>query len=164
MSKPIISIIAALAEKDRAIGKDNKLLWNIPEDLAHFKKITSGYPVIMGSRTFESLPGGALPNRVNIVLSDKKDYKAKDALIVSSLAEALKEAKKTKAKEIFIIGGGFVYSQFLPKADRLYLTLVKGDFKADTYFPDYSEFKKLVSEKMGRSINRYTYKFIVLER
>lgn len=164
MLKPIISIIAAIAENDRAIGKNNKLLWNIPEDLDYFKKTTSGHPVIMGSRTFESLPGGALPNRVNIVLSDKKDYQAQGAIVVNSIENALKEAQKTGSGEVFIIGGGFVYAQFLPMADRLYLTLVEGDFEADTYFPDYSQFSKIISEEMGESVNGYKYKFLVLEK
>lgn len=164
MVKPRLSIIAAVAEKDRAIGKDNKLLWNIPEDLEHFKKTTLGHPVIMGSRTFESLPGGALPNRVNIVLSDEKDYQADDAIVVNSLDDALREAEKTGTDEVFVIGGGFVYSQYLPKADRLYLTLVEGSYEADTYFPDYSQFTKVVSEVSGESVNGYKYRFMIFDK
>jgi dihydrofolate reductase len=164
MVKPRLSIIAAVAEKDGAIGKDNKLLWDIPEDLEHFKKTTLGHPVIMGSRTFESLPGGALPNRVNIVLSDEKDYYAKGAIVVNSLDDALTEAEKTGTDEVFVIGGGFVYSQYLPKADRLYLTLVEGNYEADTYFPDYSQFTEVVSEISGKSVNGYKYRFMIFEK
>ncbi len=158
-----ISMISAVAESNRAIGKDNDLLWNIPADLVHFKKVTSGHPVIMGSRTFESLPKGALPNRVNIVLNDDPSYKAEGVILVSSIDDAIGEAKKTGTDEVFVIGGGFVYSQFLSMADRLYLTLVEGDFEADTYFPDYSEFKKIVSEERRES-NGYKFRFVVLEK
>jgi len=162
MSKPRISLIAAVAEKNRAIGKDNKLLWDIPEDLEHFKKKTSGHPVIMGKKTFESLKG-ALPNRLNIVLSDILGDQAEGCTVVNSLDDAFKEAEETDTDEVFVIGGGYVYSQTIGMADRLYLTLVEGDYEADTFFPDYSEFTKIISEQPGES-NGYRYKFVELER
>jgi len=161
MKKPKISIIAAVAE-NQAIGKDNKLLWHISEDLQRFKKITSGHPVIMGQKTFESL-GRPLPNRTNIVLSFDKLYKTEGVFVAHSLEEAIKVASQKDRNEIFFIGGGQIYSQAIKFADKLYLTLVEGDYDADTFFPNYSEFKKVVFEQRGESAG-YRYKFLELER
>jgi dihydrofolate reductase len=108
VKKPRISIISAVA-KDRAIGKNNQLLWDIPADLKRFKELTSGHPIIMGLNTFNSLPG-VLPNRTNIVLSPET-INIPGAVVVNSLEEALKVAEKTETSEVFIIGGGYVYSQ-----------------------------------------------------
>jgi dihydrofolate reductase len=162
MSKPKLSIISAIAEKNRAIGKNNKLLWDIPEDLQRFKKITSGHPIIMGQKTFESL-GKPLPNRTNIVLTFDKSYKAPGAVVVYSIDEALKAAKKVEKREIFFVGGGQIYAQAIKFADKLYLTLVEGDYEADTYFPDYSKFKKAIFEEKHES-GGYKYRFLELER
>jgi dihydrofolate reductase len=161
MNRPRISVIAAVA-KNRAIGKDNKLLWHIPEDLQHFKKITSGHPVIMGQKTFESL-GKPLPNRTNIVLTDDKSFQAPNCLVVYSIDEAIKVASEKDQQEIFFIGGGSVYAQAIKIADKLYLTLVEGEYDADTFFPDYSDFKKVVLEESHESAG-YKYKFLELER
>jgi dihydrofolate reductase len=162
MNKPKISIISAIAAKDRAIGKDNQLLWHIPEDLKRFKAITKGHPIIMGQKTFESL-GKPLPNRTNIILTFDKNYKAPGAIIVYSVDEALKEAKKVEKDEIFFIGGGQIYAQAVKFADKLYLTLVEGDYEADTFFPDYSDFKKVVYEE-PRESDGYKYKFLEIEK
>jgi len=164
VSKPRISLIAAVAEY-RAIGKDNQMLWHIPEDLEYFRKTTKGYPVIMGRKTFESI-GQALPGRTNIIITRDKSYKAKDCLIVNSLEKALKQANKSPGgdKEIFIGGGGQIYKQTLPIADRLYLTIVKGNFEADTFFPNYSEFKKVISKSKPKKSGKYLYSFLVLEK
>jgi dihydrofolate reductase len=161
MPKPIISIIAAVAE-NRAIGLKNKLLWDIPEDMKHFSSITRGHPVIMGQKTFESI-GKPLPNRVNIVLTKEPDLKIEGCIIVNSIEQALAEAKKHDQEEIFFIGGGMVYRQALPLADKLYLTVVKGDFEADTYFPDYSEFTKVVSRRESHD-DSFQYTFMELVR
>ncbi len=161
MKKPRISIISAIA-KDRAIGKGNRLLWDIPEDLEHFKKITLGHPVIMGQKTYESLKG-PLPKRVNIILTLNKDYKASGCTIAYSIDEAIKVASEKDNNEIFFIGGGQIYSQAIKFADRLYLTIVEGEYEADTYFPDYSEFKRVISEKSHES-SGYKYTFLELER
>ena len=133
VSKPRISLIAAVAE-NRAIGKDNQMLWHIPEDLEYFRRTTKGHPVIMGRNTFESI-GQALPGRTNIIITRDKSYQAKDCLVVNSLEKALKQANKSSGgdKEIFIGGGGQIYKQTLPMADRLYLTIVKGNFEANTF-------------------------------
>jgi dihydrofolate reductase len=161
MNKPRISIIAAIAQ-NRAIGKDNKLLWHIAEDLQHFKKLTSGHPIIMGQNTFESL-GRPLPNRTNIVLTLGKSFQAPGCVMAYSLDEATKIASEKDKEEIFFIGGGQIYTQAIKFADKLYLTFVEGEYDADTFFPDYSEFKKTVLEEPHESAG-YKYKFLELER
>jgi dihydrofolate reductase len=161
MKKPRISIIAAVA-KDRAIGKNNELLWHIPGDLKHFKEITEGHPIIMGQKTFESI-GRPLPNRLSIVLNPNESAKNDGCETCPSLEKAIEKAKEINAEEIFIIGGGSVFAQTLGMADRLYLTIVDGEYEADTYFPDFSEFTDVISEEAGKS-NGYTYKFLVLEK
>lgn len=161
MSKPIISLIAVVAE-NRAIGLNNKLLWDIPEDMEHFRETTRGHPVIMGQKTFESI-GRPLPKRVNIVLTQDKNYQPEGCIPVYSIEQAIEEAKKHDQEEIFFIGGGMVYKQALPLADKLYLTIVKGNFEADTFFPDYAEFKKVVSRRESHDKN-YRYTFLELER
>ena len=156
-----ISIIAAIAQ-NRAIGKNNKLLWDIPQDLQRFKRITSGHPVIMGQNTFESL-GRPLPNRTNIVLTFDKSFQAPGCIVVYSFEEATKIASEKDKEEIFFIGGGQIYAQAIKLADKLYLTLVEGEYDADTFFPDYSDFKKTVFEEKRESAG-YKYKFLELER
>ncbi len=126
------TIVVAMGEKNE-IGFDNQLLWHLPKDLKHFKEITSGHPVIMGRKTYESI-GKPLPNRTNIVVSRKTDWFEEGILIVGSIKEAVKFAKKID-EEIFIIGGGKIYEQTMDIVDRIELTLVKAELKADTYFP-----------------------------
>lgn len=158
----MVSIIAAIGAKNRELGKDNKLLWHIPEDLKRFKEITKGHPVIMGRKTFESI-GKPLPNRTNIVISHKRRRLTK-LVVAESLKEAIDKGKNALgAEEIFIIGGGQIYRQAIGIADKLYLTVVKGNFEADTFFPDYSMFTKIVFEKAGEFEN-LKYKFLELER
>jgi len=159
MNKPIISIIAAIGEH-RELGKDNKLLWHIPEDFKRFKKITSGHPVIIGRKTFESI-GKPLPQRTNIIITHDENFQVEGCLIVHSLEEAIELAKTKDSKEIFIIGGGQIYKQAISIANKLYLTIVKGNFEADTFFPDYSRFKKIVSRKEAR-YHQYQYTFLEL--
>lgn len=130
------TIVVAMGEKNE-IGFENQLLWHLPKDLKHFKEITSGHPVIMGRKTYESI-GKPLPNRTNIVVSRKKDWFEEGILIVGSLKEAVKFAKKID-EEVFIIGGGNIYEQTMDIVDRLEVTLVKADLKADTFFPKIDE-------------------------
>ncbi|UKB84651.1 dihydrofolate reductase [Chryseobacterium sp. MEBOG06] len=130
------TIVVAMGEKNE-IGFENQLLWHLPTDLKHFKDITSGHPVIMGRKTYESI-GKALPNRTNIVVSRKKNWFEEGILIVGSIKEAMKFAKKID-EEVFIIGGGNIYEQTMDIADRLEVTLVKADLKADTFFPKINE-------------------------
>jgi len=131
--KKQISIIVAIA-KNNAIGKDNQLLWHISEDLKRFKQITSGHQIIMGKKTYESLPKRPLPNRTNIVITDVPGEKFEGCVTVYSIEEALHYC--TETDESFVIGGGSVYRQFLPYTNKLYLTLVDKDFEADIFFPD----------------------------
>ncbi|MBA4319713.1 MAG: diacylglycerol kinase [Flavobacterium sp.] len=156
-----ICLIAAVAE-NRAIGKDNKLLWHIPRDLKRFKEVTSGHPVIMGLKTYESL-GKPLPRRTNIVLFPEKGKKIEGCIVCNSIEDAIRTAKEKDSDEIFIIGGGMVYAQTIGLADKLYLTIVEGKYEADTFFPDYSDFKKVVFEQ-SEEADGYKYKFLELER
>lgn len=133
--KPIISIIVAIAS-NKAIGKDNNLLWHISNDLKRFKQITAGRTVIMGKRTLESLPNGPLPRRRNIILTDQAGDHFAGCEKAGSIPEVLDMVKNED--EVFIIGGGSVYKQFLPLAHKLYLTIVEKDFEADTFFPDFN--------------------------
>ncbi|PST82239.1 dihydrofolate reductase [Pedobacter yulinensis] len=144
-AKPAVSIIVAMAE-NRAIGKDNQLLWHLPDDLRHFKKITAQYPVIMGRKTFESI-GRALPLRKNIVISRNPQLDIQGVELMNSLETAIEVAGG--AEEIFIIGGAEIYAQALPLADKLYLTTVHSTFDADTFFPeiDFSEWESVGEER-----------------
>ena len=143
----MISIICIIA-KNRAIGLKNKLLYDIPEDMQHFKEITTGHTVIMGENTFHSMQDRPLPNRVNIILTLNKDFKAENCLVAHSMEESIEMGKAQNNGEIFFIGGGQIYRQALASADKLYLTVVDDEPKeADTFFPDYSEFKKIISAK-----------------
>lgn len=158
-------------DEKRGIGKNNGLMWHIPGELPRFKQITTGHPVIMGRKTFESI-GRLLPNRYSIVITRDLGFRIQDSRegdnfsIVDSLDQALDLTKKSSGSdEIFIIGGGQIYKQAMEKGivDRLYLTLIEGDFGADTFFPDYSEFKKVISEE-SHSDGEYNYKFLTLEK
>lgn len=132
---PNISIIVAMA-KNRAIGINNTLLCHISNDLKHFKKVTSGHCVVMGQRTFKSLPNGALPNRRNIVLTDCYETAPKGTEIATSLKHVFELVKDEE--EVFIIGGGSVYEQMLPYANKLYITYMDKSFEADTFFPPFN--------------------------
>lgn len=130
-----ISMIAAVG-KNLELGKGNDLIWHFKEDMAFFKETTIGSVVIMGRKTFESLPK-ALPRRKNIVITTREDYKAEGAFVVHSVDEALEAAN---SESVFIIGGGDIYKQFLPKAEKLYLTEIESECKdADTYFPNFKK-------------------------
>lgn len=126
------TIVVAMGEKNE-IGFKNQLLWHLPNDLKHFKELTSGHPIVMGRKTYESI-GKPLPNRTNIVVSTKKDWFEEGILIVGSIKEALKFAKKIN-DDIFVIGGGEIYKQTIDLADKLEITQVKTTLEADTYFP-----------------------------
>ncbi len=158
-----ISIIVAIAQ-NFAIGKNNDLLFHLPNDLKRFKEITTGHPVIMGRNTFLSLPKGALPNRRNIVITDNPEEKFDRCEMVFSVDEAI-EAVKTE-NEAFIIGGGMIYRQFYPIAGNLYLTLVHKDFDADVYFPeiDFSQWKETFREDHFDENNRFDYSYLNLKR
>ena len=132
----MITLIVAMG-KNREIGKENQLLWHLPKDLKHFKELTSGHPIIMGRKTYESI-GKPLPNRTNIVISRKNDWFEEGILIVGSIKEAVKFAKKID-EEVFVIGGGNIYEQTIDLADKLEVTLVDAVLDADTFFPKINE-------------------------
>lgn len=196
MNKPKINIIAAISQ-NRGLGKDNKLLFRIGEDMKRFKTLTTGHVVIMGRKTFESI-GHPLPNRINIIVTRDKTFTHHklsncencEVFVFHSLEESLEKAsfychsefisesrkmpkhiRYSQCKrvrhdnqcEIFIIGGGQIYGQAIHFADKLYLTVVEGNYEADTFFPDYSQFKKVVKKETKES-DGYRYTFLELER
>jgi len=141
----MISIIVAVG-KNRAIGRNNQLLWQIPEDMEHFREITMGRTVVMGDKTFLSI-GKPLPGRRNIVVTLDPDFMAEGVEISNSLEDVLEAAQKT-SEEYFIIGGGQIYALALPHAQKLYITEVDDSpADADTFFPDYSDFSNIISQK-----------------
>lgn len=172
----ILSIISAVA-KNNEIGMKNDLLWNLPADMKHFKETTTGHPVIMGQKTYESLGvsktgelGRPLPNRRNIVLTLDKEFKRDGIEIyyfIEDLEKALNETMK-EDEEAFIIGGGQIYKLFINKADRLYITHVDAEFPdADTYFPviDQNLWEKFESSNYPKDEqNAYDLEFVIYKR
>ena len=162
-NKPIISIIVAIG-KNNVIGLKNTLPWNLPADMEHFKQLTKGKSIIMGQKTFESI-GKPLIDRINIVLTLDKNFTPSGCQIVHSIKEALEMVKNSK--EVMICGGVSIYRQFLPLADRIYLTLIQGDFEGDAFFPEFdrSLWKEVerVENKPDRK-NPYKYTFLTLEK
>jgi dihydrofolate reductase len=166
----IISIIVAM-DRNRVIGKGGVLPWNLPSDMAHFQKITMGHPIIMGRKTFQSI-GKALPGRTNIVMSRRKDTYAPGCIVVKSVEDAIWLGKMSEGgdgedDELFVIGGGEVYREFLSIADRLYITQVKAEIDGDTHFPEVDWTKWLeVSRSPGTkdAMNPYEHEYIRFER
>ena len=158
-------LIAAVAEKNRVIGKGNALPWHLPEDLKRFKRLTTGHPLLMGRRTFESLVeqfGGPLPNRRNVVLTSKGRLASyPDVETHASIEEAM--AALEESERIFIGGGSAVYAQFLPVADRLELTLVEGDYEGDAFFPPFKHLVGPVFE-VAHEDHRDGFRFVTYER
>lgn len=132
-----IALVVAASENN-VIGKNNQLLWRLPNDMKFFKNTTWGMPVIMGRNTFESL-GKPLAGRTNIVITRQENWSAPGVQVVKSLDDAIAAAADTDAKESFVIGGGEIYKQAMPLAQRIYLTRVHGTFEGDTYFPVVEE-------------------------
>lgn len=166
MKTPRISAIAAIGATTRALGKGGDLLFKIPEDLAYFRSVTKGRPVIMGRKTWESLPDTSrpLPGRANIVITRQKDFEAIGAAVVPSVEEALAIARASEgADEIFVIGGGEIYREAMPHTSRLYLTLVDDDTLGDVEFPPYEEFTVVVDKRAGEHKSP-PITFLTLER
>lgn len=160
-----ISQIAAI-DRNRGLGKSGELLYHIPEDLRRFREKTKGHPVIMGRKTWESLPQGVrpMPGRANIVVTRQHGYVAAGAHVVPSIDGAIELAKTQEGSdEIFIIGGGDIYSAALPRTDRLYLTLVDGAREADAFFPEYGEFTKTIEDE-NHADSDPPYRYLTLER
>lgn len=173
----MLSIIACISKVHRAIGYKNRLLYAIPSDMTRFRMLTTGHTIIMGRKTFESLPNGALPNRHNIVISKTREQ-ITGCKVCSSLEEALAARKEsvgnkktvgsketTEEDECFIIGGASIYEQALPFADKLYLTIVeKEPAHADTFFPEINPAEWEVTEKEMRNENGLPFTFLTLYR
>jgi len=158
------SIIVAIAENN-AIGKDNQLLWHLSEDLKRFKKLTTDHCIVMGKKTFLSLPKGPLPNRTNIVITDDATEKIDGCVMAYSIEDAI--SKSSNDFENFIIGGGSIYSQFLPLVNKLYLTIVHHPFDADTFFPEinFSEWTTVSSEKIDKNdVFPFDYTYLILKK
>ncbi len=158
-----ISLIVAVDENN-GIGKNNQLPWHLPADLKHFKNLTTGHPIIMGRKTFESI-GKALPNRRNIVISRQAGYTADGADVVSSLQDAFRLCQP--AEEVFIIGGAQIFEHSLVLADVIYLTVIHHQFEADTFFPqiDKKEWKEMESiSHLPDEKNKYSYTFIKYDK
>ena len=160
-----ISIIVAIG-KNNEIGKNNDLLCRLPADLKRFKELTTGHAIIMGRKTFQSLPKGALPNRTNVVLSRATNFRPENCLAFSSLDAAL--VHLSNEEEVFVIGGAEIYKQAYPIADKLYLTKIHAVFPdADTFFPqiNYSEWRQLSQETIpADEKNAYSFTFYEYER
>ncbi len=159
----MISIIAALAE-NRVIGVNNTLPWRLPNDLKHFRRLTTGHAIVMGRKNYESI-GKPLPERTNIVVTRNRDYRASGCLIAHSLDDALALAKNDP--EIFVIGGAEIYREALPRTDKLYLTQVHAAVDGDTFFPEINPagWKETARERHAADEKHaYAYSFVVLER
>ncbi|NBB18351.1 dihydrofolate reductase [Runella sp. CRIBMP] len=128
----LISLIVAAAQNG-VIGRDNQLIWHLPDDLKQFKRLTTGYPIIMGRKTFDSI-GKPLPNRTSIVITRNQDWQFEGVIVVNSVNKAIEAARQTGTDEAFVIGGAEVYKMTLPVADKIYLTEVKAEFEGDAYF------------------------------
>ena len=169
----LISLIAAM-DRNRVIGKRNALPWYLPADLRHFKKLTLGKPIIMGSKTFASI-GKPLPDRINIVLTRDHAFTAQGCVIAHSIEEALAAARPTKRSfgrakgrgEVMIIGGASIFEQFLPLAHKMYLTMIDAAVDGDIYFPAWNrnEWQETSREEHEPDEkNKFSYAFLALER
>ena len=158
-SKNTVTLIAAASENN-IIGKDNKLIWRLSDDLKHFKELTKGHFVIMGRKTFESMPK-TLPNRTNVIITRKTDYKVENAIVVNSLEKALKVAENDN--QPFVIGGGEIYKLSMEIADRIELTRVHTSIEGDTSFPeiDLEKWQEVKNEKrLKNEKNEYDFSFL----
>ncbi|MEC8610241.1 MAG: dihydrofolate reductase [Bacteroidota bacterium] len=165
----IISLIVAVSENN-VIGKDNDLVWNLPDDMKFFKKTTNGHFVIMGRKNYESIPEKfrPLPNRTNVIITRQTNFQAKDCLVVNDINQALDLAKNAQEQEAFIIGGGQIYQLALQNdlVDRIYLTRIHDEFEGDTFFPELSEQWKEVHRQWHPADEKHnsSFSFITLEK
>jgi dihydrofolate reductase len=157
----IISLVAAVAT-NRVIGKDNDLPWRLPDDMKFFMETTINHFVVMGRKSYEALPPKfkPLPNRVNIIITRQTDYQAGNCIITGTIEEALKYAETHNQREVFIIGGGNIFTQAMPLADKLYLTEVKASIEGDTFFPEYDHSQwREISRQQHAIDDRHNYEF-----
>ncbi|HTG57375.1 MAG TPA: dihydrofolate reductase [Niabella sp.] len=161
----IISLVVA-ASNNNVIGKDNRLVWSLPDDMKHFKNVTWGMPVVMGRKTFESFKR-PLPGRKNIVLSNQKGLKIDGAIVLNSVKDVAFMVKEADVKELMVIGGGEIYKMYYPKANRIYMTRVDTVIEGDTHFPVIEEKEwKLVSSIQNKADDKraFDYTYEVWER
>jgi dihydrofolate reductase len=152
----MITIIAAIAENN-ALGKDNQLIWHLPDDFKRFKNITTGHYIIMGRKTFESFPK-PLPNRTHVIISRQKNYSQLNCIVVNSLQKAIEACPKNE--EVFIVGGGEIYNQSIAIADKIDITRVHHTFEADTFFPEIDLTKwKLIFKEFHSKDERHNFDF-----
>jgi dihydrofolate reductase len=158
-----LSMIVAMAQ-NHTIGNENKLLFYLPNDLKRFKRITTGHAVIMGRKTFESLPNGALPNRRNIVITAQQNASFEGCETVHTVEEAIEAVHNEE--EAFVIGGGTIYNQFYPRVSKIYLTMIHQDFEGDTFFPElnFTEWNVVLREDLVDERNNFSYSNIDLQR
>lgn len=162
----IISLIVA-ASSNNAIGKNNQLLWHLPNDLRFFKNATWAMPVVMGRKTFESLGNKPLPGRINIIITRQPDWKAEGVVAVHSLHDAILIAKSYNYKELFVAGGGEIYHHAFSIADKVYLTRVQTEIEGDTFFPELNAAQwqiKTILEFAADAKHKYAYSFQVWEK
>lgn len=162
-----VSAIAAIG-KNRVLGKNNQLLWHIPDDLKRVRALTMGHPLVMGRKTFDSIiavRSSALPGRTSVVVTRDAAWAHPEAVVAHSIEEAIEKAKGAPgAEEIFIFGGGQIYTEALPFTNKLYLTLIDDEKEGDSFFPAYeAEFTKKVFEE-SREFQGLTYRWVDLER
>lgn len=158
-----VSLIAAVAENN-VIGRDNALPWRLPADLKHFRRLTTGHAVITGRRNYESI-GRPLPERTNIVLTHRRDYRADGCIVVHTLEDAFAAARGDP--EVFIMGGAEIYAQTVDRAERIYLTRVHAEIAGDTLFPavDWSVWREIARERHEPDAQHaYAYSFVTLDR
>ena len=159
----IISVIVAISD-NYVIGENNRLLWHLPEDLKHFKKVTTGHTILMGRKTYESI-GRPLPNRTNLVLSRQENIAIEGCTVLNDLAKAIRYAAENGETELFIIGGAEIYNISLPLAQRLYLTRVHAHMDGDAFFPklDFDEWTVKESTVFLKDNDRHAFDFEIIE-
>ncbi|MEQ9425759.1 MAG: dihydrofolate reductase [Cyclobacteriaceae bacterium] len=167
----IVSMIAAVSE-NMVIGKDNDLVWHLPDDMKYFMETTKGHHVIMGRKNYDSIPAKYRPlkNRTNVIVTRNKDYQPEDCndcLVAHSVKTALEIAGNNSEKECFIIGGGEIYSMGMEHADRLYITEIRSTFEGDTFFPEFDKSEWEEISRRPHSIDerhKHAFDFVVYER
>lgn len=166
MEEKNMNLIVAV-DKNWGIGCKNKLLVSIPSDMKFFRETTMGKVVVLGRKTLETFPNGLpLKNRTNIILTSNKDYKVKDAIVCHTIEEVLEEVKKYNDEDVYIIGGGTVYRQFLPYCNVAHITKIDHAYEADTYFPnlDESEEWEITADSDEQTYFDLEYQFLKYER
>jgi dihydrofolate reductase len=164
MAQAKIIAIAAIG-KNRGLGKGGDLLYKIPEDFERMHRVTMGHPLIMGRKTWESIPENRRPlaGRANIIVTRQKDFSPEGTIVVHSVEDALAKARELDSEKVYIFGGSEIYKAALPYTNSLDLTIIEREDEADVFFPDYSEFTKVISEEK-KEYNGIPYSFVVLEK